>query len=213
LPNNPELLLLRPGSTVVDVCGGLGRVARRLSPAVGEDGMVISIEMFRCLSDRARRFACERGFTNLHFRPGLAQRLPLPDAAVDAAVNEWTGAIWELGIGPAMIAEMARVVRPGGRIAITHRLVQLQLSSLGQPWVQYEQIYRWLRDALDHPDLTIVTERVWGQIVPSLVGESATRWRKQYMPRLIDPFQVVYSQDANPDTCADVYLTIIAQRQ
>ncbi|MBB4263634.1 hypothetical protein GGD64_007704 [Bradyrhizobium sp. CIR3A] len=50
LPNHPELLLLKPGSIVVDVCGGLGRVARRLSPAVGEDGLVISVEMFRCLS-------------------------------------------------------------------------------------------------------------------------------------------------------------------
>jgi SAM-dependent methyltransferase len=213
LPTHPELLLLRPGSVVVDVCGGLGRVARRLSPAVGDDGMVISIEMFRCLSDRARRFATERGFTNLHFRPGLAQRIPLPDASVDAAVNEWTGAIWELGLGPTLIAEMARVVRPGGRIAVTHRLVQLRLASLGQPWVQYEEIYAWIRDSFVHPDLTLVSERIWGQIVPSLVGENATLWRKQYMPRLINPFDVTYQSDETPDTCADVYLTVIAQRR
>jgi ubiquinone/menaquinone biosynthesis C-methylase UbiE len=195
------------------VCGGLGRVARRLSPAVGEDGAVISIEMFRCISDRARRFACERGFTNLHFRPGLAQRIPLPDATADAAVNEWTGAIWELGMGPALIGEMARVVRPGGRIAATHRLVQLRLSSLDQPWVQYEKIYSWMREAFGHPELDIVSERVWGQIVPSMVGENATLWRKQYMPRLINPFDLTYAYDDNPDTCADVYLTIIAQRR
>ena len=213
LPNNPELLLLRPGSVVVDVCGGLGRVARRLSPAVGDEGLVISIEMFRCLSDRARRFACERGITNLHFRPGLAQRIPLPDATADAAVNEWTGGIWELGIGPTMIAEMARVVRPGGRIAVTHRLVQLHLASLGQPWVQYEKIYAWMHESFVHPDLTIIGERVWGQIVPSLVGENATNWRKQYMPRLINPHDVTYRYDDSPDTRADVYLTIIAQRQ
>jgi len=41
---------------VVDVCGGLGRVARRLAPVVGQDGLVISIEMFRCLSDRRVAF-------------------------------------------------------------------------------------------------------------------------------------------------------------
>lgn len=213
LPNHPELLLLRPGSVVVDVCGGLGRVARRLSPAVGEEGFVISIEMFRCLSDRARRFASERNVTNLHFRPGLAQRIPLPSATVDAAVNEWTGGIWELGLGPAMVREMARVVRPGGRIAVTHRLVQLHLASLGQPWVQYEEIYGWMRQAFVHPALTIVAERVWGQIVPSLVGENATNWRKQYMPRLINPFDLKYKYDESSDTRADVYLTIIAQRQ
>jgi len=66
LPNHPELLLLRPGSIVVDVCGGLGRVARRLAPAVCQEGLIISIEMFRCISDRARRFACERNVTNVH---------------------------------------------------------------------------------------------------------------------------------------------------
>jgi SAM-dependent methyltransferase len=213
LPNHPELLLLRPGSFVVDVCGGLGRVARRLAPAVGQEGLIISIEILRCLSDRARRFACERNMTNLHFRPGLAQRIPLPDDSVDAAVNEWTGAIWELGIGPAMVKEMTRVVRPGGRIAVTHRLVQLPLTRLGQPWVQYEEIYDWMRDAFVHPELTIITERVWGQTVPSLVGENATLWRKQYMPRLINPYDVTYQYEDNQGARADVYLTIIAQRQ
>ena len=212
LPNHPELLLLGPGSVLVDVCGGLGRVARRLSPAVGDEGLIISVEMFRCLSDRARRFACERSFTNLQFRPGLAQRLPLPDASADAAVNEWTGGIWELGLGSSMVEEMARVVRPGGRIAVTHRLVQLHLASLGRPWVQYDEIYAWIRKAFVHPGLTIVAERIWGQIVPSLVGEHATLWRKQYMPRLINPYDLTYRYDDSPDTRADVYLTIIAQR-
>lgn len=213
LPNHPELLLLGPGSVLVDVCGGLGRVARRLSPAVGDEGLIISVEMFRCLSDRARRFACERSFTNLQFRPGLAQRLPLPDASADAAVNEWTGGIWELGLGSSMVEEMARVVRPGGRIAVTHRLVQLHLASLGRPWVQYDEIYAWIRKAFVHPELTIIAERIWGQIVPSLVGEHATLWRKQYMPRLINPYDLTYRYDDSPDTRADVYLTIIAQRR
>jgi SAM-dependent methyltransferase len=213
LPNHPELLLLRPGSFVVDVCGGLGRVARRLAPAVGQEGLIISIEMLRCLSDQARHFAYERNMTNLHFRPGLAQRIPLPDGTVDAAVNEWTGAIWELGIGPAMVKEMTRVVHPGGRIAVTHRLVRIPLTQLGQIWVQYEEIYNWMRDAFVHPELTIITERVWGQIVPSLVGENATLWRQQYVPRIINPYDVIYEYEDYPGAHADVYLTIIAQRQ
>jgi len=213
LPNHPEFLRLRPGCVVVDVCGGLGRVARRLSPAVGDDGLIISLEMFRCVSDRARRFACEKGMTNLHFRPGLAQRIPLPDGTADAAVNEWTGGIWELGLGPTMVREMARVIRPGGRIAATHRLAQLDLESLSKPWVQYDDIYRWMCDAFRQPELEIVEERVWGQIVPSLVGENATHWRKQYMPRLINPHEMTYKYDASPDTRADVYLTIIAERR
>jgi ubiquinone/menaquinone biosynthesis C-methylase UbiE len=213
LPNNPGLLGLGPGSVLVDVCGGNGRVARRLSPLVGQDGLVISVEMLRCVTDRARRFACERGFTNLQFRTGLAQRIPLPDAAADAAVNEWTGAIWQLGLGPAMIAEMARVVRPGGRIAVTHRLVRLQLARLGKPWVQFDDIYQLMQSAFARPDLTIVAERVWGQTVSTLVGEKATAWRKHYMPRVVNPFDVTYTDDEDPGPRADVCLTMIAERR
>ncbi|MEG3164346.1 class I SAM-dependent methyltransferase [Sphingomonas sp. PB2P19] len=211
LPNNPDLLSIGPGSILVDVCGGLGRVARRLAPAVGPDGVVLSFEMLRCVSDRARAIACDRGFTNVQFRPGLAQRIPLPDGAADAAVNEWTGAIWELGIGPAMIAEMQRVVRVGGRIAVTHRLVRLPLSRLREPWVQYDEIYGWVRSAFDRPDLTIVAERVWGQIAPSMIGEPASQWRKQYLPCAVDPHDFTYAHEAHEGPHADVYLTIIAE--
>lgn len=228
LPNHPELLLLGPGSTVADVCGGLGRVARRLAPAIGPDGVIISIEMRRVLTERARRIACERNLTNLQFRPGLAQRLPLPDRSVDAAVNEWTGVIWDLGLGPAMVNEMARIVRPGGRIAVTHRLVQLRLGALDEPWVQYKTIYKLVRDAFRHPELTIVAERVWGQTVPSLAGEDARNWTERYLPRLVaHPGEKIGNDNGNvngndngnvndPDdpgsTIADVFLTLIAER-
>lgn len=213
IPNNPELLLLRPGSMVLDVCGGMGRVARRLAPLVGKEGLVISIEMLRCVSDRARHYVCERNVTNVDFRPGLAQRIPLPDSTVDAAVNEWTAGIWEHGLGKAMVNEMTRVVRPGGRLAVNHRLVRLPLTRLGEYWAQYEDIYEWMCDAFEHPQLTIVTKRVWGQVVPTLVGENATFWRKQYLPRLIDPYDMIYQYEEQPGAHADVYLTIIAQRQ
>lgn len=215
LPNHPELLLLKQGSSIVDVCGGMGRVARRLAPAVGPDGIIISIELRRFLTERARRFAYEGNFTNLQFRPGRAERLPLPDNTVDAAVNEWTGAIWELGLGSTMVAEMARVVRPGGRIAVTHRLVQLRLDALNKPWVQYEQIYKWVRDAFRHPELTIVAELVWGQTVPSKGGENASLWVEQYMPRLINANDWIFPHEG-PDqesSLADVYLTMVAERR
>jgi ubiquinone/menaquinone biosynthesis C-methylase UbiE len=213
LPNHPELLLLQPGSIVVDVCGGMGRVARRLAPIVGQDGLIISIEMLRCVSDRACYFACKKNMTNLHFRPGLAQRIPLPDRSVDAAVNEWSGGIWELGLGRAMVKEMARVVRTGGRIAVTHRLVRIPLARLGQPWVQFDNIYEWMCNAFAHPELTIITERVWGQIAPSLVGENATEWRKQYLCPIINPFDVIYEYESDPGPHVDVCLTMVAERR
>jgi SAM-dependent methyltransferase len=211
LPNHPAMLGIGPGSRVVDVCGGLGRVARRLSPLVGPDGLIVSIEMLRLLSGRARAFAFDRGFANLSFRTGRAERLPLVDRSMDAAVNEWTGAIWELGIGPAMLREMARVVRPGGRIAVTHRLVRLPLARLAEPWVQYDDIYEWIRAAFEQAGLPIVAERIWGQVSPTLVGENATRWRKQYIPSLIDPFDFVYQEEISAGTSADVFVTFVAE--
>jgi SAM-dependent methyltransferase len=213
LPNHPELLRLGPGSTIVDVCGGLGRVARRLAPAIGRDGVIVSIELRRIMTERARRFACELNAMNLQFRPGLAQRLPLPDRSVDAAVNEWTGVIWNLGLGPAMVSEMVRVVRPGGRIAVTHRLVQLRLEALDQPWVQYKDIYRWVRDAFRHPELTIVAERVWGQTVPSVAGENARDWTERYMPRLLTHHGEKIDGADPGSTVADVFLTLVAERR
>ena len=213
LPSSPALLGVGAGSRIVDLCGGMGRVARRLSPAVGADGLVISIERRRFIVERARRFALEGNFTNLQFRVGLAQRVPLPDGVMDAAVNEWTGAIWELGLGPEMVGEMARVVRPGGRAAVTHRLVQLDLGSLAEPWVQYPEIYRWVKDAFRHPKLATVAERVWGQVVPSQGGDNAADWREAHLPRLVNPNDYVFPAD-DPERGpghVDVFLTMIAE--
>jgi SAM-dependent methyltransferase len=211
LPGNPGLLV-QPGQVLLDVCGGLGRVARRIAPAVGREGLVISIEMDPHLVDRARGFAAALEMPQVQFRIGVAQRLPLPGASVDAAVNEWTGAIWELGLGPVMIGEMVRVVRPGGRIAVTHRLVQLPLTRLHEPWVQYDDIHGWVRGAFDQPGVRVLAERVWGQIVPSLVGERATSWREQFIPPAIDPFDFVYTHENDAAPRADIYLTVIAER-
>lgn len=213
LPNNPDLLGLFPGAVLVDVCGGLGRVARRMAPALGADGLVISIEMLPCLSDRARQVAALQGISNVSFRTGLAQRLPLADGVADAAVNEWTAGIWELGLGPEMLREMARVVRRNGRVAVTHRLVRMPLAKLDQPWVQFPQIYDLMHKAFDGAALSILEERVWGQVSPSLVGEYAADWRKQYVPRLVSPYDLFYNCEEESGKHADVYLTIVAERQ
>ena len=49
-----------------------------------------------------------------------------------------------------------------------------------------------------HPDLTVVMERVWGQTVATLVGERATAWRKSYLPRVVYPFDVTYTEEQDP---------------
>lgn len=212
LPNHPQLLGLVPGSRLVDVCGGNGRVARRLSNSVGQEGLIVSVEMLRCVTERARRFATEGGFTNLQFRTGIAERLSLPDGVADAAVNEWTGAIWQLGQGFAMVKEMARVVRPGGRIAVTHRLLQMSLTNLKESWVQFDNIYEAMMIAFSQDGINVIHQKIWGQIVPSLAGENATSWRKHYMPQVINPFDVMFTDEVESEPRADICITIIAER-
>jgi ubiquinone/menaquinone biosynthesis C-methylase UbiE len=211
LPTHPELLGLAEGSVLLDVCGGIGRVARRLAPAVGQTGRIISVEMIPLLVDRARCHAASLGIRNIQFREGLAQRIPLPDSSVDAAINEWTGAVWELDLGGAMLAEMARTVKPGGFVCVTHRLVQLDLAQLDQPWVQYPEIVGQVRAGFDQAGLPIVSERIWGQIVPSLDRERAADWYERYLVPVIDP--LAYDIRANPySNKADVYISVIAQQ-
>jgi ubiquinone/menaquinone biosynthesis C-methylase UbiE len=210
LPNNPGLLGLAPGAQVVDVCGGMGRVARRLAPHVGSDGSIISIEMEGHVVERARRFAAKGGFGAIQFRKGLAQRIPLPDACADAVVNEWTGAIWQLGLGPAMLGEMARIVRPGGRVAVTHRLVLIQLANPTRPSSSIPEIYRLVKQAFAATDLVLVEERVWGQTLPQFRGAPLRWMTEQYLPRLVDSLEGTFDEDY-PDR-ADIYLTLIARR-
>jgi ubiquinone/menaquinone biosynthesis C-methylase UbiE len=210
LPNNPGLLGLALGAQVVDVCGGMGRVARRLAPHVGSEGSIVSIEMEGHVVERARRFAAQAGFGWIQFRKGLAQRIPLPDACADAVVNEWTGAIWQFGLGPAMLGEMARIVRPGGRVAVTHRLILVPLEDPRRPSSSIPEIYRLVKQAFAMTNLVLVEERVWGQTLPQFRG-APLRWMvEQYLPRLVDSLEGIF-EEAYPER-ADIYLTLIARR-
>lgn len=210
LPNNPELLGLRPGATVVDFCGGMGRVARRMEPNVGPSGTIISIENEDLIVERARRFAAEAGRGNIQFRKGLAQRVALPDAFADAAINEWTGVIWQLGLGPAMLSEMARVVKPGGRVAVTHRLVILRLDDLLRPTSAIANIYRQVMDAFAAANLEILEERVWGQKLPQFKGAPLAWLVEEYLPRIYPLLDGRYEKLASDR--ADTYLTVIGRR-
>ncbi|HET7505836.1 MAG TPA: methyltransferase domain-containing protein [Kofleriaceae bacterium] len=210
IPNNPSLLGLAPGAQVVDVCGGMGRVARRLAPHVGREGSIVSIEMEGHVVERARRFAAMAGFGWIQFRKGLAQRIPLPDACADAVINEWTGAIWQLGLGPAMLGEMARIVRPGGRVAVTHRIVLVPLEDPTRPSSSIPGIYRLVKQAFAATNLVLVEERVWGQTLPQCRG-APLRWMiEQYLPRLVDSLEGTFEEE-DPER-ADIYLTLIARR-
>ena len=112
---------LRPGETVVDLgCGG-GIDVLLAAQKVGPTGRAIGIDMTPEMIARARANAARpvggRVLTNVEFHLGTIDRLPLPDDSVDCLVSNCV-----INLAPdkaAVFREMRRVLRPGGRVAVS----------------------------------------------------------------------------------------------
>ena len=110
------------GEHVVDVGCGAGIDSLIAAKMVGPDGAVIGIDMTRAMLDRARKSAELMGLGNVQFEHGLAEALPVADAWADVVISNGV-----LNLFPdkfAGLKEMARVLRPGGRLQIGDILVQ-----------------------------------------------------------------------------------------
>jgi arsenite methyltransferase len=108
-----EWLNIPPGGTALDVGSGPGSVTSSLADAVGPDGLVLGVDISEAMLARAVR--TEAG-PQVGFLRADAQRLPLRDNTIDAVVSL---AVLQLIPNPAAaLAEIARVLRPGGRVAI-----------------------------------------------------------------------------------------------
>jgi SAM-dependent methyltransferase len=104
-------LALRPGERVLDVGVGPGFLAAEMAREVGADGMVAGIDVSESMLALAR----ERNAT-VDLRAGSAGSIPYPDGGFDVAVS--TQVLEYVADVPAALAELRRVVRPGGRILI-----------------------------------------------------------------------------------------------
>lgn len=112
-----ERLDLSPGARVLDVCCGSGASAVPAAEAVGSGGFVLGVDVAENLLELARRKAERRGLRNLHFRAGDMLDLGLPESSFDAVVCVF--GIFFIPDMQAAVRELWRLVRPGGKLAIT----------------------------------------------------------------------------------------------
>ncbi len=113
---------LQPGERVVDVGSGAGMDSLIAAKMVGPDGQVIGVDMTRAMLDVARTSASQAGLGNVEFREGLAESLPVPDSWADVVISNGV-----LNLVPdklAALQEIARVLKPAGRLQVGDILVQ-----------------------------------------------------------------------------------------
>jgi arsenite methyltransferase len=121
---------LHEGETVLDLGSGAGADVLISARRVGPTGRAIGLDMTDEMLDLARTNAAQAGVTNVEFLKGYIEQIPLPDDSVDVVISNCV--INLSGDKPAVIREVARVLRPGGRFAVSDVIADRDMDDAGR---------------------------------------------------------------------------------
>lgn len=126
--NPVRYALLRPGERVLDVGSGGGIDSILAARRVGSEGTVIGLDILEQMCARARHHASEAGVQGwTEFRRGEMESIPLEDASVDVVISN--GVLNLSARKSRALAEVFRVLRPGGRISLADLTVEGELPT------------------------------------------------------------------------------------